>query len=44
MTNLFIADFFLTAGVVLGIKIHMKRTGESFQEVCSKIKDAIMRK
>ena len=44
MTSLFIADFFLTAGVILGIEIHMKRTGESFQEVCSKIKDAIMRK
>ena len=44
MTSLFIVDFFLTAGVILGIKIHMKRTGESFQEICSKIKDAIMRK
>ena len=44
MVSLFIADFFLTTGVILGIKIHMKRTGESFQEVCSKIKDAIMRK
>ena len=44
MVSLFIADFFLTVGVILGIKIHMKRTGESFQEVCSKIKDAIMRK
>ena len=44
MGSLFIADFFLTAGVILGIKIHMKRTGESFQEVCSKIRDAIMRK
>ena len=44
MISLFIADLFLTAGVILGIKIHMKRTGESFQEVCSKIKDAIMRK
>lgn len=44
MASLFIADFFLTVGVILGIKIHMKRTGESFQEVCSKIKDAIMRK
>lgn len=44
MTSLFIADFFLTAGVVFGIRIHMKRTGESFQEVCSKIRDAIMRK
>ena len=44
MASLFIADFFLTAGVILGIKIHMKRTSESFQEICSKIKDAIMRK
>lgn len=44
MTSLFIADFFLTAGIVFGIRIHMKRTGESFQEVCSKIRDAIMRK
>ena len=44
MASLFIADFFLTVGVILGIKIHMKRTGESFQEICSKIKDAIMRK
>ena len=44
MTNLFIADVFLTAGVILGIKIHMKRTGESFQEVCPKIKDANTRK
>lgn len=44
MASLFIADFFLTAGVVFGIRIHMKRTGESFQEVCSKIRDAIMRK
>lgn len=44
MASLFIADFFLTAGVVFGIRIHMKRTGESFQEICSKIRDAIMRK
>ena len=44
MASLFIADFFLTVGVILGIKIYMKRTGESFQEVCSKIRDAIMRK
>lgn len=44
MTNLFIADFFLTAGILLGIKIYMKRTGESFQEVCLKIRGAIMRK
>ena len=44
MVSLFIADFFLTVGVILGIKIHMKRTGESFQEICSKIKDAITRK
>lgn len=44
MASLFITDFFLTAGVVFGIRIHMKRTGESFQEVCSKIRDAIMRK
>lgn len=44
MASLFIADFFLTVGVVFGIKIYMKRTGESFQEVCLKIRDAIMRK
>ena len=44
MASLFIADFFLTAGVVFGIRIHMRRTGESFQEVCSKIREAIMRK
>lgn len=44
MASLFIADFFFTIGLVLGIKIHMKRTGESFQEVCLKIRDAIMRK
>lgn len=44
MTNLFVVDFFLTVGIVLGIKIHMKRTGDSFQEVCLKIRDAIMRK
>ena len=44
MASLFIADFFLTAGVIVGIKIHMKSTGESFQEVCAKIRDAIMRK
>lgn len=44
MASLFMADFFLTFGLILGIEIHMKRTGESFQEVCSKIKDAIMRK
>ena len=44
MTGLFIADFFLTAGVIFGIKIHMKKAGESFQEVCLKIRDAIMRK
>ena len=44
MTSLFIADFFLTAGVIFGIKIHMKKTCESFQEVCLKIRDAIMRK
>ena len=44
MASLFIADFFFTVGLVLGIKIHMKRTGESFQEVCLKIKNAITRK
>ena len=44
MTSLFIADFFFTVGLVLGIKIYMKRAGESFQEVCVKIRDAIMRK
>ena len=44
MASLFIADFFLTIGVIFGINIHMKKTGESFQEVCLKIRDAIMRK
>ena len=44
MTSLFIVDFFLTFGLILGIRIYMKRTGESFQEVCLKIKNAIMRK
>ena len=44
MTSLFIADFFLTFGLILGIRIYMKRTGESFREVCLKIRDAIMRK
>lgn len=44
MASLFIADFFLTVGVIFGIRIHMKRMGESFQEVCLKIRDAIMRK
>ena len=44
MTSLFIADFFLTFGLILGLKIHMKSTGESFQEVCLKIRDVIMRK
>ena len=44
MTSLFIVDFFLTFGLILGIRIYMKRTGESFQEVFLKIKDAIMRK
>lgn len=44
MASLFIADFFLTAGIIFGIKIHMKKTGESFREVCLKIRDAIMRK
>lgn len=44
MTSLFIADFFLTVGVVFGIRIHMKKTGENFQEVCLKIRDAIFRK
>ena len=44
MASLFVADFFLTVGVIFGIRIHMKKTGESFQEVCLKIRDAIMRK
>ena len=44
MESLFIADFFLTFGLILGIRIYMKKTGESFQEVCLKIRDAIMRK
>ena len=44
MESLFIADFFLTFGLILGIRIYMKRTGESFREVCVKIRDAIMRK
>lgn len=44
MESLFITDFFLTFGLILGIRIYMKRTGESFREVCLKIRDAIMRK
>ena len=44
MESLFIADFFFTFGLILGIRIYMKRTGESFREVCLKIRDAIMRK
>lgn len=44
MTSLFIIDFFLTFGLILGIRIYMKRTGESFQEICLKIRNAIMRK
>ena len=44
MANLFIVDFFLTFGLILGIKFSMKRTGESFQEVCLKIRNIIMRK
>ena len=44
MESLFIADFFLTFGLILGIRIYMKRTGESFREVCLKIRDASMRK
>ena len=44
MASLFIADFFLTVGVIFEIRIHMKKTGESFQEVCLKIRDIIMRK
>lgn len=44
MTSLFIVDFFLTFGLILGIRIYMKRTGESFQEICLKIRNAIMRK
>ena len=44
MANLFIVDFFLTFGLILGIKFYMKKTGESFQEVCLKIRNAIMRK
>lgn len=44
MASLFVADFFFTVGLVLGIKIYMKRTEESFQEICLKIRDAIMRK
>lgn len=44
MASLFIADFFFTVGIVLGMGIWMKKTGNSFQEVCSKIRNAIMRK
>ena len=44
MANLFMVDFFLTFGLILGIKFYMKRTGESFQEVCLKIRNMIMRK
>ena len=44
MANLFIVDFFLTFGLILGIKFYMKRTGVSFQEVCLKIRNMIMRK
>ena len=44
MASLFIADFFLTVGFILGIRIWMSKTGDTFQEVCSKIRDAIMRK
>ena len=44
MESLFIADFFLTFGLILGIIIYLQRTGESFREVCLKIRDAIMRK
>ena len=44
MTSFFIVDFFLTFGLLIGIRIYMKRTGESFQEVCLKLRKAIMRK
>lgn len=44
MFNLFIIDFFSTVGVILGITIHMKRTGDTFQETCLKIRNAIFRK
>ena len=44
MLSLFVTDFLLTVGVILGIEIHMKRTGDSFQEVCLKIRNAIFRK
>lgn len=44
MTSLFITDLLLTAGFILGIEIWMKKTGDSFQEVCMKIKEAIFRK
>lgn len=44
MIGLFIADFFLTTGVILGIRIHMRKTGDSFREVCIKIRDVIFRK
>lgn len=44
MASLLIADFFFTVGLVLGMVIHMKKTGDTFQEVCLKIRDAIMRK
>lgn len=44
MLSLFVTDFFLTVGVIFGIGIHMKRTGDSFQEVCLKIRNVIFRK
>ncbi len=44
MQSLIIADFFLTMGCIFGIVVHMKRTGDTFQEVCMKIRDAIFRK
>ncbi len=44
MQSLIITDLFLTMGCIFGVALYMKKTGESFQQVCLRIREIFTRK
>lgn len=44
LRNLITIDLAVTAGMLLGITAWMKKTGESFQQVCLRIREIFTRK
>lgn len=44
LTSLMTIDLLITLGVVIGITAWMKKTGESFQQVCLRIREIFTRK